>query len=134
MRRFKGRKRKLWAMLVALVVVALALPGCSWIEGREYYLTFGNGVYVNLREPTTRALETQLMPACKWDRYCVARFLHDNVHVGGLAGDYWRTATSYANDLWLHALEPAFYDHTRCPTFHIDLTNDINWETHHCHW
>jgi hypothetical protein len=133
MRGLRGRRR-LIAPLVAIALALVMLPGCNWIEGKDYYLTGGNGVYVNFREPTTRAMNTYLLPGCKFDRHCVANWLRNNVNIGGFAGNYWRTALSYENDMWLHALAPSYNNHSRCPTIHIDLTNDINWETHGCSW
>ncbi len=145
--------RKRLAMLLTLGALAIALPGCDWFQGKEYYLTGGNGLYVNFRESTTRQIETQLVPYCLsqgggWagPRNCVRNFLR-GIHVPGrwevpglggaltiTADSYWQTAVSYRDDLWDHAISPSFQDHHRCPTFRIDLTLDINWETHSCSW
>ncbi len=127
------RSKKLWATAVALVL-AVAITGCNWFEGKDYYLTGGNGVYVNIREPATKLINTALVPGCHYNGHCVAQWLHNNIQPNGIAGRYWKTATSYEGDLWQHAIVPSLNSHGRCPTFHIDLTNDINWETHGCHW
>jgi hypothetical protein len=123
------RRMKMVLALGLVLVGASVFAGC--VNGKDYYVTVGTGTYVNIRETPTLLIETVVMPQCNWDRYCVAyklSKLDDN--------KFWQRATDQgeATDMWKDALEPAFWNHSRCPTFKITTSGSIDWMTHSCHW
>lgn len=126
------RQKRLRATLVGISAAAAVaiLPGC--VNGKDYYVQAGSGgVYVHIREGSTYAIMAGLLPQCHYNRYCVASKLHDLD-----SNPRWKAATSRgeANDMWLDAIEPSFWDHSRCPTVRFTPTWAIDWQTHGCHW
>jgi hypothetical protein len=119
-------------LLSAGVLLTVMATGCTLYETKDYYLTGGNGVYLNLKKPVSDAIVFQLTAYCHYDRVCVGNTLHDQVQISGWGAAEWHTATHYYGDLWDNAINKAFWDHSRCITLHKDIWLGLNWETHGC--